>query len=259
MIEKSIKVFKPEDYDAGTVIGEFSGRDSVAAIVKAFESDDINYILPVATFAGTEYGNYDVIYENYKQLQKRVKRLYGDKKTLYPLVEYSREDVWAIMNGRVSNMLRDKYGFYSHCIGCHLYFHLTKLHFAKALSKRIISGERASHDGRIKVNQLDTSLDLYIRVLKKLGFELIMPLRSVSNGDVIQSLIGWDWQEGAQHPPCVLSGNYRDASGKAVYDKTGYEDLVRTYLEPAGLSVGQYILDEMQDLDRLKKEVLGLI
>ncbi len=259
MIEKAIKVFKPEDYDKRTVIGEFSGRDSVAAIVKAFESEDIHYILPVATFAGTEYGNYDVIYDNYEQLQKRVKKLYGDKKTLYPLLEYSREEIWGIMNGRVSNLLRDKYGFYSHCIGCHLYFHLTKLHFAKALSKRVISGERASHDGRIKVNQLDTSLNLYIRVMQKLGFELLMPLRGVSDGAVIQSLIGWDWKEGAQHPPCVLSGNYRDVSGKAVYDKIGYESLISSYLEPVGLCIGQYILDETQDLDSLKSEVMDLI
>ncbi len=63
MIENAIKEFDPKNYNKKTVIGEFSGRDSVAAILKAFEDEDIDYILPVATFAGTEYGDFNVIYK----------------------------------------------------------------------------------------------------------------------------------------------------------------------------------------------------
>ena len=33
------------------VIGEFAGRDSVAAIIKALEDESINRILPVASFS----------------------------------------------------------------------------------------------------------------------------------------------------------------------------------------------------------------
>jgi hypothetical protein len=37
-------------------VGEFSGRDSAAAIIKGMESDDINVVLPIVAFTGTDYG-----------------------------------------------------------------------------------------------------------------------------------------------------------------------------------------------------------
>ncbi|WP_430886361.1 hypothetical protein [Fusibacter sp. JL216-2] len=260
MIENAIKEFDPKNYNKKTVIGEFSGRDSVAAILKAFEDEDIDYILPVATFAGTEYGDFNVIYKNYKHLQKRVKDLYGDKKVLYPLIEYSREDIWALMNGRLSGELSRKFGFYSPCIGCHLYFHLTKLNFARPLSGIILSGERESHDGRIKVNQLGESLDIYQEVIASFDCQLRMPLRHMDDGHEVESLIGWEWKEGLAHPDCVLSRNYRSCDGKAVYDKNCLERLLQEYVKPAGVLVGKYIVeDQKADINALKKEVLALI
>lgn len=259
MIQKAVKSFVPSNYDKSTVIGEFSGRDSVAAILKAFEDDDVNYILPIATFAGTEYGNFDIIYDNFMHLRVRVEELYGDKKTLYPLIEFSREDVWAIMNGRTSGLLRDKFGFFSPCIGCHLYFHLTKLTFAKALSGVILSGERESHDGRVKVNQLGMTLDAFIRVMESFDCDLRMPLRHMSDGHDVEMLIGWDWKEGLAHPECVLSGNYRDVRGKATYTEDNLYRLLVEFIEPAGKLIGKYLMDESGDLSALKEEVLNLI
>lgn len=258
MIDKAISDFDPSKYNKETVIGEFSGRDSVAAILKAFE-EGVDYILPVATFAGTEYGNFNVIYDNYLHLENRVKELYGQSKTLYPLIEYSREDIWALMNGRLTGELFRKFGFYSPCIGCHLYFHLTKLHFAKALSGIILSGERESHDGRIKVNQLGLSLDAYQEVIASFGCQLKMPLRHMEDGQDVEKLIGWDWKEGGSHPECVLSGNYRDNTGKAVYDEGGLIRLLDEYVKPVGKLVGSYILKEENDIQALKKEVMTLI
>lgn len=259
MIQKALTEFIPSNYDKSTVIGEFSGRDSVAAILKAFEDDNVNYVLPIASFAGTEHGNFDIIYDNYTHLRYRVEELYGDRKVLYPLIEFSREDIWGIMNGRVSGALSEKFGFFSHCVGCHLYFHLTKLEFAKALSGVILSGERESHDGRIKVNQLGMTLDTFIEVVKSFGCELRMPLRHMADGDEVERLIGWEWKEGVSHPECVLSGNYRDAKGKAMYSEEGLKRLLDEYIEPAGKIVGRFLLDGGEDLDALKKEVLSLI
>ena len=160
-----------DDYHKETVIGEFSGRDSVAAILKAYE-DGVDYILPIATFAGTEYGNFETIIDNYNKLKKRVESLYGDQKKLYALLEYNDEKLWHLLNGRFASVLQSKFNFYNPCIGCHLYFHVTKLKYAKGLSGRIISGERESHDGRIKVNQLHETLEAYKSVLNSLGYEL---------------------------------------------------------------------------------------
>ena len=266
MIKNAVHHFDMDKYDSSTVIGEFSGRDSVAAIMKAFESDDINYILPIATFAGTEYGDYDVIYENYTKLQEVIKKEYGNKKTLYKLIEYNREDVWAIMNGRYTTEIIDRFKFYNPCIGCHLYFHLTKLPFANKLSKRIISGERESHDGKIKVNQLHVSLEVYKHILKELGFELLMPLQYTEEGKDVEELLKWDWAEGGEHPKCVLSGNYRDLSNKAKYDETYMKSYFEKYLSPLGNIIGKYFLEDATmdattdaPMDEIKEEVKKLL
>jgi hypothetical protein len=258
MITKALNDIDMNQLDKSTVIGEFSGRDSVAAIMKAYEFDDVTHILPVATFAGTEYGDFDVIYENYEKLIEEVSKRYGDKKVLYPLVEYNDEKLWHLLNGRFTTLLIEKFGFYNPCIGCHLYFHLTKLKFAKGLSKRIISGERSSHDGRVKVNQLDETLSSYRNVLTRLGYELLMPIQYLESGEEIVSLIGWHWEEGKAHPKCVLSGNYRDVFGKAVYDEKALSEFLLEYIEGIGYLAGRYVLGEISysDLDNAIKEIL---
>ncbi len=256
MIEKANKTFDPWDYDSTTVVGEFSGRDSVAAIMKAFEDPSIQYILPIATFAGTEYGDFDVLYSNYEKMIEIVKERYGDQKRVYPLLEYSNQDIWALMNGRLISINDASYGYMTPCIGCHLYFHLTKLPFALQLSGRIISGERASHDGRIKVNQLDQCLDSYQEVIAACGGSLLMPLRKLSSGDAVERLIGWQWAEGKDHPKCVLSGNYRDMDGKAMFDEGPLNDYLERRLIPLGKLIGKQLTTLDIDMDALKKEVL---
>lgn len=255
MIDKLDNTFEPDNYSPTTVIGEFSGRDSVAAILKAFR-DGVDYILPIATFAGTEYGDFNSIYENYVKLEKRVKDLYGDSKVIYPLIEYNREDLWHLINGRFTGELIRKYDFYNPCVGCHLYFHLTKLPFAQKLSKKIISGERESHDGRIKVNQLHLTLEAYKKILSDLGYELMMPLQFEKSGDSVSELIGWDWEEGKDHPKCVLSGNYRNIDGLAIYNGKKLEYFINDYLYNVGKIVGNHLLNgtEIKEVKQLLGE-----
>lgn len=259
MIQKAIHEFNQDNYNKKTIIGEFSGRDSVAAILKALENDEVNYILPVATFAGSEYGDYNEIYENYLKLNERVKEIYGYGKVIYPLLEYNREDLWHLMNGRVMAKINQQYDFISPCIACHLYFHLTKLKFAKALSGKIITGERESHDGKIKVNQHRLALDAYQEVINHFDVDLISPLRHVKDGSTIEQLIGFQWQEGKNHPQCVLSGNYRDTNGQAMFNEDLLETYLDNYLKKVGLLVGNYILNDQLTKEQLKDEVLKLI
>ena len=46
-------------------IGEFSGRDSAAAIIKAFENEDIDAVLPILAFTGTDYGEKEIFRNNF--------------------------------------------------------------------------------------------------------------------------------------------------------------------------------------------------
>lgn len=256
MIDQA-KKFDEAIFHKDTVIGEFSGRDSVAAILKAFEREDVNYILPVASFAATEYGDFNILYDNYEKTLAYVNDHFKGKKVLYPLYEYNRPDLWHLLNGRNMAILAEKYGFTSPCIGCHLYFHLTKIPFAQYFSKRIISGERDSHDGKLKVNQLNISLETYKAVLKDLGFELLMPLQHESSGQAVQDLIGWDWAEGADHPKCVLSGNYRDIHNKAIYKEDQLNLYLDNFLKPSGRLIGQYLIGNLS-LEEVKDRMKSL-
>ena len=230
-------------------IGEFSGRDSVAAILAAFEADLCDYILPVASFAGTEYGDTRDLLENHAQLKSVMEARFGEKKTLGDLVFYSDPYLWGLINGRFVAELSRRYGFYSPCIGCHAYFHLLRIPFASALGKVILSGERESHDGRVKLNQLPEVLDFMTRIVQPAGITLYQPIRAMAEGSSVEALIGWAWREGVSHPACTFSGNYALADGRVVYDPAQLKAYLEEFLEPVSRLVAQS-LSQGFDYDR---------
>jgi len=239
-----------------TVIGEFSGRDSVAAIIKAFEDSGIRHILPVASFAGTEYGKVENLKENHENLKERIENLYGKDKTIHPLIFYSNPDLWSVINGRYTSLIIERFGFYTPCIGCHAYFHILRIPLALQLGGKIISGEREIHDQRIKVNQLPLCLSFYKKILAEFGVELLFPLKNIQSGKEIEKLIGWEWKEGKNHPECSYSGNYRDLQGQAVYQEEKINHFLETFLGPVLKKVTKLFI-ENQEISRaeLIKEV----
>jgi len=232
-----------EGLGSDVVIGEFAGRDSAAAIIKAMEEKDINHVLPMATFAPTEYGDFNSLKYNVKSTKKRVDEIHGNTKTVDDLVTYSNSDLWSVLNGRFAYSLREKYGFFSSCIGCHAYFHLVRIPFALQLGKRIISGERESHDGRIKINQLGPCLDLYQKITAYFGVQLLMPLRGMQEGRDVVDLLGWDWEEGGSQPACALSGNYSDTKGNVHYDLDALTYFLHEFLYPVAIDLGELIIE----------------
>lgn len=231
-------------------VGEFSGRDSVAAILKAFEEDECTYVLPVASFAGTEYGDTRDLMENHAHLKARIKALYGDRKQLGDLIFYSDPYLWGLMNGRYVAEIIRRYGFYSPCIGCHAYFHLLRIPVAKRLGNVIISGERESHDGRVKLNQLPEILDFFVQSLEAAGVRLLQPIRGVAGGESVESLIGWAWKEGVHHPACTYSGNYQLASGRVAYDDIQLRAFLDEFLSPVSALVAKTLQKEGFGYDR---------
>ncbi|MCS3921936.1 hypothetical protein M2325_000609 [Methanococcus voltae PS] len=86
---------KPEEI----AIGEFAGRDSSAAIIKAFEdNDDINVILPICAFTGLEYDNSNgsdihgrLGYEN-----QQVDEFYANMVNVLSLKEYAHYEKFEV-------------------------------------------------------------------------------------------------------------------------------------------------------------------
>jgi hypothetical protein len=195
--------------DRGLAIVEVAGRDSVAAALAAAREGRIRTLLPTVAYTGTEHGSWQTPFDKIALLRKKLAS--SGVRMMPPLV-MGWPELWRRLCGRPMTRLIETYGFYSPCIACHLYFHALRIPLARLTGcTLLIGGERESHDGRIKINQIGPALDVYAEFTAGFGVELLLPLRRVSSGREVEALIGEPWDEGRDQLGCVLSGNYRGA------------------------------------------------
>jgi hypothetical protein len=239
-------------------IGEIAGKDSLAAIIKAAERDDIESVLPVAIYTGTLHGDWGKIQKTTSYIESEVKK--RSNKQVYRLTVMGSPKLWGALNGRFMQVLFEKYGFFSPCLGCHLYFHSIVIPLAKKLNcKRIIAGERESHEGKIKLNQTAVAIDAYVSMLKDFGIELILPLRYIQDNADIASIIGKEWKDEDQLS-CVLSGNYKSVNGAVRYIASQSYDFFHRYAIPAASEIIKGILaKEKIDYPRVVGNILDKI
>jgi hypothetical protein len=207
-------------------IAEIAGRDSIAAAIRACDMRPIQAIVPTIAYAGTDYGSWLVPFEKVKIMRDKLRP--RNIKVFEPIVIGSPK-FWWMLCGRYSTQLTKQFTSYSHCIGCHLYFHAIRVPLAKILQiELIIGGERESHDGRIKINQIKAVLDAYQAFFDKFAIELLLPLRNIRSGKEIEAIIGETWNEGEQQIHCVLSKNYLGDDGTVFINE---EAIVRYLTE----------------------------
>jgi hypothetical protein len=191
-------------------IVEMAGRDSVAAAVKAVEEKGFTDLIPTYAYTGTEHGPWLSVEQAVIRLESRL-----PETKIHDLLVLGSPGFWQALNGRFVTELISRYGFYVPCLGCHLYLHSVRIPLSSLLGGTpIISGERESHNGTIKVNQISEALNAYERLAGEFDTELIMPIRNITEGGVIRETLGFQWEEGGEQLGCVLSGNYRTADGK---------------------------------------------
>lgn len=214
-------------------IAEIAGRDSIAAVIRACEIRLIQAVVPTIAYTGTEYGKWAIIFEKIKILKDRLQR--NTIKVFDPVLLGSPRFWWTLC-GRYVTHLSNKFGFYSHCIGCHLYLHAIRIPIAKKLNcNLVIGGERESHDERIKINQIGIALDAYKDFLKRFDIELFLPLRYVKSGMEIEAIIGQHWNEGEQQLECVLSKNYQEMDGSVSLN----EDTIKRFFDEFALKTAE--------------------
>jgi len=186
-------------------IAEIAGRDSIAAAIKSVEEEKFTDLLPTFVYTGTEYGPWSSVVQAVERLSKQLPKI-----RIHNLVVMGSPDFWRALNGRFISILIEKYGFYTPCIGCHLYLHSIRIPLAINIGNvPIISGERERHNGNIKVNQTAGALDFYKKLSEDFGIQLLLPLRHIQKGSHIEEILEYHWQEGKEQLGCTLSGNYR--------------------------------------------------
>jgi hypothetical protein len=213
-----------------TAVAEIAGRDSVAAAVAAARGGRLGAILPTVVYTGTEHGSWQAVFETMDFLEERLRE---EGATVFPPVVLGSPSLWHRLCGRRITGHFRTYGFYTPCLGCHLYFHAARIPLARRLGCRfILSGERESHDGRIKINQTAAALDAYKAFAASFGLELLMPVRSVESGREIEALVGRSWPEGGKQMECVLSRNY-EGCGEKDFPETKVKRFLEEFAVPA--------------------------
>ena len=159
----------------GLAIAAVAGRDSIAAAVEAAHSGGFSAILPTSVATGTEYGSTDSVLDTVAALREL---LAGEADVLDP-IRIGSPALWAALNGRFAAEIAARWRVCSPCLACHLYVHMARIPLAWSLGNApVITGERDTHDGRIKLSQTTASIDAETRVLAHAGVELLTPIRS---------------------------------------------------------------------------------
>jgi hypothetical protein len=209
---------------------EVADRDSIAAAMKAIKEGIVTEILPVADIIPPESGNINKAFSQIFWLKHETQK-YDVK--FYDLVFITYDDLYNVLTARYSEELITKYGFYSPCLTCHLYFHASRAPLVQALGgTKIIGGERNSHNGKIKMSQLPMALDYYKKAISDLGAELILPIRDISD---TKDIINLSYHDNAQ-----LSCMFKQMYGKIPTRIIQNEALMKNFFErfAVPLSVG---------------------
>ncbi len=214
-------------------IVEIAGRDSVAAAVAAVREHGFRTLVPTIAFTGTETGDRSAP----GRAVAVLKKILGDRADVREPLALSDPALWSAMNARPAAELQRRFGVYSPCLACHLYLHLLRVPLAWSHDNApVISGERDSHDGRIKLSQTSASIAAAERVLAHAGVQLLQPVQHAT-GEEIAELVDGGWDEEQGQLGCQLAGNYVNFDGSVSYDKAGYERYLAEYFEPVGRAV----------------------
>jgi hypothetical protein len=234
-------------------IVEIAGRDSVAAAVKSVGDNGFTDLLPVYVYTGTEFGAWDHVEQAANRLSRRLP---GTK--IHPLLVMGSPKFWRALNGRFVSELVRRYGFYSPCPGCHLYLHSARIPLAVKLGNiPIISGERESHAGMVKINQTAVALDFYLAFAAHFGVRFLFPLRHIAGGDEIERIIQIPWKGGKDQLNCAFSENYQMMDT----EKTISSDVVRCFFEKfagptAQAIIAAYLLNYVPDHNAIAERIL---
>lgn len=212
-------------------VAEIADRDSVAAVLKVMKEGEIKEILPIADIIPPEHGNIRKGFNQVFWLKEKAKK-YNVK--IYDLMFIESYDLYSTLAARYSRELINRYGFYTPCIACHMYFHTIRVPIVKALGgTQIIGGERNSHDGRLKPSQIPIAIDYYKKAVGMLGGNLVLPLRDIVDTNEIIKLTYDD------HPQlsCMFKETYGGLPESIMRDEERLKGFLEEFALPLTLDL----------------------
>lgn len=231
-------------------IGDVAGRDAAAAIIVAFAKGIVPSVLPVIDVKPVQYGDYSVCLSNVEYSKDRIAKAYGG--VVYDAISVGDPEFWWLLNGRYIGETFRRFGFYSPCAACHLYFHTIRAALAKALGSNIlVSGGRDTHDGKRKISQFPSAIDLFRDFLRdEFGVTHLQPVRSIDDGGEIERIVGKPWEQGGDQLQCVFSRNYEAVDrGQLLVEEWRVIEYLREFAIPVTRAIVQARLRGDGDLE----------
>ncbi|MBU1276551.1 MAG: hypothetical protein KJ720_14345 [Proteobacteria bacterium] len=239
----------------GLAIVELAGRDSVAAALKAVEERGLKTLVPTYVYTGSEHGQWGEVPQAWRRLSGRLPA--GVELT--PLLVMGSPRFWRALNGRHLQELSRRFGFSPVCPGCHLYLHAARIPLARRLGNApVVAGERLSHDGREKLNQVASAQDAYQELYRRFGQELMLPLAGIIRGREVENILGLPWPEGAGQLGCVFSGNYLETDGSLAVPPRSLRAYFDSFALPLAVQVVEaYLRGEPPEYLTLARRLLS--
>ena len=220
------------------VLTDFAGRDSVAAAIAWLERHEVGTLVPVADLVPTRFGDWRVYEDNWHNLRARVADEFPAVR-LTPWFVFEDVSAWKLLNGRYLDVLSQRFGFFTPCLGCHLHFYMMRAVLAEVVgASTLVSGEKELHGTRRKANQTREAVAAYAAFSAEHGVHQHFPIHQVTSEKEMQRLLGDDWKEGARQLRCVHSGNDRSLDGSLRFTP----DQIRAYMHQFALPVAHHLV-----------------
>jgi len=218
-------------------VAEIAGADSLVAVVAAARQG-VDVVLPVIAPTPGEYGDVGILLDNVRRL---AGFLTGRCRILAPVITHDFP-FWRALSGRYIAQAVRRFGFFSPCVGCHLYLHAVRLPMAIACGVgRVISGERLRHGEKVKINQSRPAVAAYRALMRRFGVLMDLPL--LNQADDLRVLDEADGQfDRAAQLGCVFSGNYLGQDGRPLIS----QEAVARYYSGFGLEATVALLQQRQ-------------
>ena len=205
ILNKAFLTSLKEKYPEDTTVLELAGNDSFASLVYAV-NENVKNILPIITRVPSEYGDTDYHSEYISNIREFAKK-HNKVTNIEDPICIELDDIWTIVNDKMNNKLRNRYGFYTPCIGCHAHVHVIRIIIARLFNGKVITGERLKHDSKFKINQTKGTLEGFDELATIFNVKFVRYLEVLSDIEIttLLSLVELKHRIG---PQCLYSGKF---------------------------------------------------
>lgn len=155
------------------IIAELAGADSLAAI-KLYQQTHSDNIIPSLVISPNEnQTNLQEVINFYNQfiIDNRLQSLQ---------IDFPNYQLWNELQA---------INLPSQCVLCHFYCHLMRIPLIQQYQGILLTGERKSHNGKIKWNQNEPILNMYNKIFDYFNIPIIKPLENIQDTQIINNLL----------------------------------------------------------------------